>query len=93
MLMNAVKEILHYSDLNSNIFGFRTILKDGRSVIQGKLDWTFSSIRSLAHELGHCLYEITHDFHSIYGLILSELFALIFEQFISEALLINKKLW
>ena len=76
--MDAVKEILHYSDLNSNIFGFRTILKDGRSVIQGKLDCTFSSIRSLAHELGHCLYEITHDFHSIYGLILSELFALIF---------------
>lgn len=90
MLMDAVKKILHYSDLNSNIFGFRTILKDGRSVIQGKLDCTFSSIRSLAHELGHCLYEITHDFHSIYGLILSELFALIFEQFISEALLIQK---
>lgn len=91
ILMEAVKEILHHSDLNSNIFGFRTVLKDERSVIQGNLNGTFSSFRSLAHELGHCLYEKNHDYHSIYGLILSELFALIFEQFISEALLFQKK--
>ena len=90
VVLNAVKDILNISELNSDIFGFRTVKKNGRSIIQGKLDCTFSSMSSLAHELGHCLYEINHDFYSLYGYILSEFFAQIFEQFISDALLLKK---
>ena len=43
-VFNAAKEILNNSDLNSNIYGFRTIQKKEESIIQGKLDNTFSSI-------------------------------------------------
>lgn len=91
-LQKATERIFANSDLNSDIFGFRTILKNGQSVILGKLDNTFSSFRALAHELGHCLYEINNDYTSIYGAILGELFALILEQSLSETFLIRKNL-
>lgn len=89
-LQKAAEKILVNSDLNCDIFGFRTVLKNGQSIILGKLDNTFSSFRALAHELGHCLYEINNDYTSIYGSILSELFALIIEQSLSETFLIRK---
>lgn len=91
LIKNAVQNILINSDLTCDIFGFRTVLKNGQSVIQGRIDNTFSSLRSLAHEIGHCLFEINNDYTHIYGNILSELFATIFEQGISEIALVNRK--
>lgn len=90
-LRRAAEKILANSDLNCDIFGYRTISKNGQSIVLGKLDNTFSSFRALAHELGHCLYEINNDYISIYGGILSELFASMFEQSLSEVFLIRNQ--
>lgn len=91
-LRSQIIKILESSDLNQDIFGFRTIDKKNQSVIIGKYDNSFSSFRSLCHELGHCLFEASNEYTSVWGSILSEFFALLLEQSLSEALIMKKNM-
>lgn len=56
-LKDEISRVFAESELENSTPFFRTILKNGRSVIYGSNSCRLSSLLGIAHELGHCLVE------------------------------------
>lgn len=86
-LCRFVDGVFKQSDFDSGIYGFRTVYRNGLSCIEGQVLKRFSSVRALAHELGHCYFESFKTYKSIDDEISSEHWAMLFEHAFSEAYL------
>lgn len=80
-----VDSILKNSTFVSSIGqGFQTISKNDKSVILGENKNLVRNVRSLAHELGHCIYENTNPGWTFKNLVISEFVAITCEVTISN---------